>query len=153
MLVFSTYRDGLFLLCFLRYSQMGFPCLTGRQNWTHLVIMTLVNEPWPMMYRRYRKQQWYHFECSHWVNTQLKTGLLLLISMENQMLQSSFCILLLWSYTSWADLHDNDVIKKCLPKMKFPASFIFLHGVGTFSFFLHLLHSAFQLFFFFYNVI
>lgn len=55
---YSTCRDGLFLVCFLRYSQMGFPCLTGRQNWTHLVIMPSVNEPWPIMCRQYRKDRW-----------------------------------------------------------------------------------------------
>lgn len=104
------------LVCFLRYSQMGFPCLTGRQNWTHLVIITFVNEPWPVMYRQYGKEQRYHFECSHWVNMQSKGDLLLLISMEHQILQSPFYSLLLWSCTSWANLYDNDVIKNAFKK-------------------------------------
>lgn len=153
MVVLRTYRDGLFLICSLRYIQMGFPCLTGRQNWTHLVIMTLVIEPWPIMYRQYRKEQWYHFGCRHWVNIQSKTGLLLLFSMENQIFQSPFYILLLWSYTSWANLYDNDVIKNAFQKWNSLLHLFFFMEYEHFLF-SPSAHSVFQLSsFFFYSVI
>lgn len=153
MLVSPAYRDGLFLVCFLRYSQMGFPCLTGRQNWTHLVIITSVNEPWPIMYRQYRKEQWYRFECSHWVNMQSKGGLLFLISMEHQILQSPFYNLLLWSYTSWANLYDNDVIKNAFQKWILCFIYISSWSMNIFLFPSICFTLCFSFPFFFYNVV